>query len=193
MPNAQIVMSEPAVIEWTLNRLAPHFHIEQEVSGKHPSGRRMRIDALLIPKKPEDWFDRLPCLGIEFKRIRGDTNAAFVARHLSQCIDYAQTSWKGFGEIPVFYHPTEVGRQESYILSRLLWEQRVGCIRTDIQHRSSWSDRPGNPDYDPGAAYRDYGPYGLTFFSGVNAIWSENGGVRHYARSSRIRRPRGSG
>lgn len=88
-----------------LPRLAHHFHIHQEVTGLHPSGKRLRIDAIAVPRDSSQWARPDIALGIEFKRATasGRRDSSKVIR---QCIDYTLTDWKGFGAgLPIFYCP----------------------------------------------------------------------------------------
>jgi len=91
--------------EQVLPRLAPHFHIHREVTGRHPSGKRLRIDAIAVPRDPSGWSRPDIALGIEFKRVmavgRGDSS-----RVIRQCLDYTLVDWPGFGTgLPIFYCP----------------------------------------------------------------------------------------
>ena len=88
-----------------LPRLAHHFHIHREVTGLHPSGKRLRIDAIAVPRDPSAWARPDIALGIEFKRAtasgRGDSSKV-----IRQCLDYTLVDWKGFGTgLPIFYCP----------------------------------------------------------------------------------------
>lgn len=88
-----------------LPRLAPYFNIHREVTGIHPSGKRLRIDAIVTPRNPEAWARPDVSLGIEFKATtaigRGDSS-----RVIRQCLDYTLTDFKGFGiGLPIFYCP----------------------------------------------------------------------------------------
>ncbi len=91
--------------EQVLPCLEPHFQIHREVTGLHPSGKRLRIDAIAVPRDPSPWARQDIALGIEFKRStakgRGDSS-----RVIRQCLDYTLVDWKGFGAgIPIFYCP----------------------------------------------------------------------------------------
>lgn len=88
-----------------LPRLETHFHIHREVTGRHPSGKRLRIDAIVVPRDPSGWARPDIALGIEFKRAvavgRGQSS-----RVIRQCLDYTLVEWPGFGSgLPVFYCP----------------------------------------------------------------------------------------
>lgn len=91
--------------EQVLPRLEPYFHIHREVTGTHPTGKRLRIDAIVVPRDPSGWARPDIALGIEFKRAaaigRGDSS-----RTIRQCLDYTVVEWPSFGSgIPVFYCP----------------------------------------------------------------------------------------
>lgn len=88
-----------------LPRLAHHFHIHREVTGLHPCGKRLRIDAIAVPRDSSLWARQDIALGIEFKRAtasgRGDSSKV-----IRQCLDYTLVDWKGFGTgLPIFYCP----------------------------------------------------------------------------------------
>lgn len=85
--------------------LEPYFHIHREVTGLHPAGKRLRIDAIAVPRDLNQWARPDIALGIEFKRsaasARGDSS-----RVIRQCLDYTLVDWKGFGSgLPIFYCP----------------------------------------------------------------------------------------
>lgn len=85
--------------------LEPHFHIHREVTGHHPIGKRLRIDAILVPRDSTDWARPDIALGVEFKRstAAGRKDSSKVIR---QCMDYTVTDWKGFGiGLPIFFCP----------------------------------------------------------------------------------------
>ncbi|MEN9760217.1 MAG: hypothetical protein RI906_43 [Pseudomonadota bacterium] len=91
--------------EQVLPCLEPHFQIHREVSGHHPIGKRLRIDAILVPRDPTDWARPDVALGVEFKRstAAGRKDSSKVIR---QCMDYTVTDWKGFGVgLPIFFCP----------------------------------------------------------------------------------------
>jgi hypothetical protein len=98
-------LTDGGLPDQVLPRLADHFHIHREVTGLHPSGKRLRIDAIAVPRDQSQWARPDIALGIEFKRAtatgRGDSS-----RVIRQCIDYTLVDWKGFGAgLPIFYCP----------------------------------------------------------------------------------------
>jgi hypothetical protein len=98
-------LSDGGLPEQVLPHLTPHFHIHREVTGRHPSGKRLRIDAIAVPRDPSNWSRPDIALGIEFKRAkaagRGDSS-----RTIRQCLDYTLVEWPGFGSgLPIFYCP----------------------------------------------------------------------------------------
>jgi hypothetical protein len=59
--------TEAELATWVLDELAPWFVVHREVAGTHWSDRRLRLDALLVPKQPGPWKDDRPAFGVEFK------------------------------------------------------------------------------------------------------------------------------
>ena len=91
-------MSEESYKQRVFDILRPHFEIHTEVTGKHFSGKSLRIDAIVTPKANVEWKNKSVAMGIEFKddlRMRGDTTN--YTRWLAQCVDYASTYWDKYG------------------------------------------------------------------------------------------------
>lgn len=102
--------TEPRLTEIVLKQLNPHFQLTPEVWGTHPSGERMRIDAIAVPRSIASWSRPDMALGIEFKapsahRADGTRERKDACKIVSQCIDYTWTAWDGFGMVPVFFCP----------------------------------------------------------------------------------------
>ena len=102
--------TEPRLTEIVFQQLAPHFRLVSQVWGIHPSGQRMRIDAIAVPHDPSGWSRPDIALGIEFKapsghRPDGTRERKDACKIVSQCIDYTWTRWDGFGMVPVFFCP----------------------------------------------------------------------------------------
>jgi hypothetical protein len=88
-----------------LGKLSDHFIVHEEVWGNHWSGKRVRIDAILTPKDDSEWKTKSPRLGVEFKNFRSfdpSFNVKDYTKWWAQCHDYAETSFDGYGYVPVF-------------------------------------------------------------------------------------------
>ena len=89
--------------------LSPHFRIYPEVWGTHPTGKRLRIDAIAVPRDRELWARPDIALGIEFKaptdRFEDRRDRKDNAKIISQCIDYSLVEWDGYGKQPIFFCP----------------------------------------------------------------------------------------
>lgn len=102
---SKILGDESGVKDRILSRLSKHFHVEEEVWGTHWSGKRLRIDAVLIPIDDSQWKTKQPRLGVEFKNFRGfdpSFNIKDYTKWWSQCHDYAETKFDGHGYMYVF-------------------------------------------------------------------------------------------
>jgi hypothetical protein len=64
------------------------FHVHEEVWGTHCSGKRLRIDAVLVPVDPVDWKDTQPAVGVEFKMPRNDPGYRDFTRWAAQAVSY---------------------------------------------------------------------------------------------------------
>lgn len=89
--------------------LQPHFTIATEVWGTHPTGKRLRIDAIAVPRDSDSWARPDIALGIEFKaptdRPEERRDRKGSAKIISQCIDYSLVEWDGYGKQPIFFCP----------------------------------------------------------------------------------------
>jgi hypothetical protein len=100
---------EAGFAQQVIPALMPHFNIHTEVHGTHPTGRRLRIDAVAVPRSPDGWSRSDIALGIEFKapseREDQRRERKGNAKIICQCIDYTLTDWDGFGYLPIFFCP----------------------------------------------------------------------------------------
>lgn len=96
---------EAALAQQALAALEPHFRIHPEVWGTHPTGKRLRIDAILQPRDPSPWSRSDIALGVEFKADNVTQGRKDKAKIISQCIDYSLTTWDGIGLVPIFFCP----------------------------------------------------------------------------------------
>ena len=86
-----------------LDRLEKHFVVHREVAGTHYSGKRVRIDAILVPKERGTWATEQASLGLEVKR--GKVSIGEATKLAAQSVDYANTCFDGFGYVYVFSYP----------------------------------------------------------------------------------------
>lgn len=101
-------MSENTLKQQYLQELQEHFIVQEEVPGQHFSGKRMRLDAVLRPRNPQEWKNPKVALGVEFKdvvRFSQNYDTKNLTSWLAQCVDYANTQWDGYGFIYVFACP----------------------------------------------------------------------------------------
>ena len=161
-------MAEYELSRQYLDRLRQDFIIEEQVKGRHFSGKLMIIDAVARPIQSNLWKNPDVALGIEFKDIDRfdksyDTNN--YTKWLSQCVDYAHTDWEGAGYIHIFACPDLIGSvakgamESSFFVQNFMSQLGVGELK-ELER------------------------YGLTFIlSSQHRIWSEYKGVesgKHY-------------
>lgn len=100
---------EAAFAQQVTQALKTHFTIHPEVWGTHPTGKRLRIDAIAVPHDRDQWARPDVALGIEFKaptdRPSEKRDRKGNAKIISQCIDYSLVEWDGFGVQPIFFCP----------------------------------------------------------------------------------------
>ena len=184
-------MTEAELAQRALTALAPYFHIHPEHWGTHPTGKRLRIDAITVPRNPAEWSRPDIALGIEFKapcldRPDGIRERKDNAKIISQCIDYSLVNWDSFGAAPVFFCP---GFAETSLL------------RDQAHKRETFSDgfRLGNAYLMAGVMGQnnvgelvEHPFLGWTFFiNGGHRIWSGRYGVGE-ARLNKLLRTVGS-
>ncbi|WP_436944640.1 hypothetical protein [Streptomyces sp. SudanB25_2051] len=105
-PKAENFKSERDLSSHVLGALDKWFHIEEQVTGLHHGGDPVRIDAILVPRDPEPWFDDEPAFGIEFKRPVQDGNLSSYYAWAGQAADYTQSEFGRFGRVQVFLCPS---------------------------------------------------------------------------------------
>lgn len=89
----------------SLARLEPHFGHQREVFGLGCQGQRFRLDAVLWPLDPGEWFDDAPRLGLEVKLPAKMAKVGAVTAAAHQAIDYAHATWGDFGALTIFHYP----------------------------------------------------------------------------------------
>ena len=155
-----IPLSEKKFQESVFSILQNHFKIEKQVSGKHFSGKKFLIDAVIQPLDLTEWKNKEIAFGVEFKspdklKSTNDTTGWFA-----QCIDYANTNWDSYGYINIFSCPrlfddlTFANVQDSRLLiNRLFSNLGIGEL---YKHKN----------------------YGFCFYlQNSHLIWSEKRGV----------------
>ena len=174
---AKATGDERNVKRQVLDRLSPSFVIHEEVWGTHWSGKRLRIDAVVIPKDDSQWKTKSPRLGIEFKNFRGfnpTMDMKDYTKWWAQCHDYAETDFDGHGFMYVFsYNGFSTYRQRSHSPTTAAFAVRF------------WG-RLGVGELTPRSLYR--GGTDLTFIVQSNKIWSESEGVKDGVRISMERK-----
>lgn len=176
---SKLLGDEAGVKDRVLSRLSKHFHIEEEVWGTHWSGRRLRIDAVLIPIDDSGWKTKRPRLGVEFKNFRG-FDASFSIKDYtkwwSQCHDYAETKFDGHGHMYVFsyngfsHYRQSISNESSAAFAVKFWGRLgVGELQPTTD---GWPRRQC-----------------LMFaLHGTTKVWSEVRGVREGSRMSMERK-----
>jgi hypothetical protein len=154
-----------------LERLSRHFVVHEEVWGKHWSGKRVRIDAVLIPKDDAGWKTKSPRLGVEFKNFRSFDPSFSIKDYTkwwAQCHDYAETSFDSHGYVPVFsyngftHYRQRINNESTAAFAIRFWGRLgVGELRPDDL---------------------------MFVMNGTNKIWSESRGVIDGSRISMERK-----
>lgn len=120
--------------EW-LPRLKPHFLIDREIWGTHFSGKRLRIDAVIMPRDTANWRCKDAAFGVEFKRYEAADWGGDGARWAAQCVDYASTNWEKYGFLHILiaggFDPRPPGKDELFVVPRLLGHLGVGELKVD--------------------------------------------------------------
>lgn len=177
-----MIGDEKAISSEVLHRLSKHFWIQEQVPGRHWSGRRMIIDAIVKPLDDSEWKTKSPSLGIEFKNFRGFSHSFDMkdyTRWWAQCHDYAETDFDGHGYIFVFsyngfsHYRERLSNHTSAALAIRFWGQLgVGELEPGVD---GWPKEES-----------------LIFRLQDHKIWSEAVGVCGGARSWSMKRKFGS-
>lgn len=167
-------MTEIAIKNNYLPNLERNFHVYHEVHGKHFSGKKLKLDAILRPKDSHLWKNPDVALGIEFKdtiRFSNNYDTKDFTKWLAQCLDYSNTSWNGFGYIYIFACPSLVdGVAEQVIGNPMFITNFMGQLGI--------------------GELKEMAYYGLSFvLHGHHRIWSSMSGVeygKHYTLTRRF-------
>ncbi|MDO6739389.1 hypothetical protein [Wenyingzhuangia sp. 2_MG-2023] len=102
-----------------LKKLEQHFTIEEEVSGIHITGKKLRIDAIIKPKDTSDWKNKNIVFGLEFKSPTKIDRLNNQLNYMRQCVDYSYTKFGDYGFIPILSCP-QFELDETYSTSKAL-------------------------------------------------------------------------
>jgi len=126
LPNT---LDEKLFRQLILNELSKHFTIEEEVSGTHFSGRKMKIDAILRPRDNSEWRNKELVFGLEIKNpLTWETNNRRDTDILAQCLDYSFTKFKGVKDIVIVMCPLLPGLKKHDKLIRFISRYNVGHL-----------------------------------------------------------------
>lgn len=149
-----------------LDRFKKSFHIREEITGKHITGKSIRIDAAIKPINTTHWANDEIIFGIEFKRIKDDCSIKDITNHAAQAIDYAHTQFyfnNKWQYVPVLICPS-LEEQVKHHREGLSWiTHLVGDFRIGDIYNDSWN--------------------GLTIRFKEHKIWSEKHGVMEGKRN----------
>lgn len=133
--------NEAELAERVLAILEPHFEVEREVSGRHCSGRRLQVDAVLRPRDPSAWKDDSPAFGVEFKMAhQGSFSTHEFTQWARQAVDYTHAEWNGYGPLYVFACPSPIpasGGNDGWLMAHLLGQFGVGELSP--RHDEGWA------------------------------------------------------
>ncbi len=135
-----------------LQRLEHDFHIEMEVWGLHPGGHKVRIDAIITPKRrTKEWGkNSSSSFGIEFKSSLTESKGSRrgTTAYYAQCYDYTFASFSGYGRVPVLICPKfQVGSEMASFLAQsnigtLDYDKKQQQLIMELQ-QTVWSERLG--------------------------------------------------
>ena len=131
------IMVELDEIELLKLTLSKHFYIREEVEGVHVSGKRVRIDALIVPKEYDQWKNgKQTVFGLEFKKQFDSISDR--TKLIVQAIDYRNSKFYARNgdllDVEVFVYPNPVlDIQDRGFYDRLLG--RIGIGFMYFEHR----------------------------------------------------------
>jgi hypothetical protein len=143
--------TESDLADDVLAALDPWFHYKREVRGTHCTGRRLRLDAVLWPRDPQDWKDATPVFGVEFKLAgtAGYRSTKDFTAWAAQAVNYTHVDWDDFGRLMIFACPSVMRHFQTpairhaawddprWLMSRLLWQLGVGELA--LLKREGWT------------------------------------------------------
>lgn len=128
-------LTEKEFSEHILCRLSTDFWIDREVTGTHFTGRKMRIDAIISPKKSFDWKNQSIAFGIEFKKHHEHISPRVISGMIKQGYDYMHCEFGRFGKVPILLCPLTsekwnyaMSTEQSRFVKRVLGDFMIGEI-----------------------------------------------------------------
>ena len=94
-------LSENEFSHFWENKLKEFFYIKKQVKGKHLSGKKMKIDAVITPKDTTDWKNKEIAFGINFKLPKKLEDLHSLISLMGEYVDYSNTKFEGYGFIPI--------------------------------------------------------------------------------------------
>lgn len=127
--------TEKEFSENILSRLSSDFWIDQEVPGVHFTGRKVRIDAIICPKKHFEWKNESIAFGIEFKKHEESISPRTITKMIKQGYDYMHSNFGRFGNVPILLCPLSsdkwnyaMSKEQMSFVKRLLGDFMIGEI-----------------------------------------------------------------
>jgi len=176
-------------------RLEKSFRIETQVTGKGilfgDQEIRVRIDALLFPKKPEKWrLGSDTVLGIECKRI--GMKVKDVTEAVRQIRDYTICDFNGHRHFPIFLCPEPTEMMRNHFCKKVSCNDECTCLG-EYMAREWGKDLIGEVRnirrYDKD---KDKMVSNLSLVMNGEVLWSELDGERSLASRMNLKRKWGS-
>jgi hypothetical protein len=155
---------ESDVSNQLLERLERFFIVHREIDGVHWTGKKVRIDAVLQPKKELGFFDPSCFLGLEIKR--GVDGLGEITKQISQAVDYTNSSFGDFGLMYVFCYPDPIDggwNQQVNFYDRFIGQLGIGFLssksglRLRLKGHNLWSEAAGAQDAKHWSLKRKFG------------------------------------
>ena len=153
--------------ETMLDLLSDNFEIKNEVCGEHFTGRKVKLDSVLIPKHNAEWRNKNLVFGIEFKNpLVNEVNNRRDEDMLAQCLDYAFSTFNNFPDIVILLCPLFPALRDERKLLKFLSTYNLGYI--------------------------DYHKDEVCFKLGLQTFWSENHQASYLLKQSELKKKYGN-
>jgi len=101
-------LSEDELKKIIFDILGKNFFIMKEVTG-YFLNKKVRIDAIIKPKKQNEWANKNIEFGIEFKSPKlfaENIQLNKITKSIAQCVDYTYTKFDGHNYLRIFLCPS---------------------------------------------------------------------------------------